>query len=157
MQRRLPARWVYSKSNKSSLLLVSKEGPCAPLIEFVTQYYLIIKVIVLMRNTDKYVVRLRLIYCVAFSLLFYLALFVIPDYVRAQECTEKTYAVVTEKEVNTILGIKTSYDYTLQAEIGNRTHIFPIRNCNVQCSIGDIVLVKYTPNKTLWRIPNELY
>lgn len=110
-----------------------------------------------MRNTDKYVVRLRLIYCAAFSLLFYLVLFVIPDYMRAQECTEKTYAVVTEKEVNTILGIEISYDYTLQAEIDDSSYIFNVRNCHVQYNTGDIVLVEYKPTKDIWRIPSELY
>lgn len=110
-----------------------------------------------MRRYDSAIMRTQLIYCICLVCLLWLMVFVIPDYVRALSCTETTYGTVLSIDKNYLGKQPVSYDYKLHIGITGVQSDVTIRNCSRKLNVGEIVAVEYTPDGSIFRIPNIFY
>lgn len=109
------------------------------------------------RRYDSTIIKLELLISLLTFVCIIIVVLVIPDYMRAQKCTEHTYAVVTSCSENKVGEAVTSYDYTLTVANRNYRRTIEINNYYKQLYVGDKILVWHTPDRLLWRLPNLFY
>lgn len=83
--------------------------------------------------------------------------YIIPDYMRSLKCTHTAYATIMDVEYNYLGKQVSSYDYTFCMSNGEYDRKFKISNCHNWFPIGHVVLVAYSNDGVIYRIPNELY
>ena len=110
-----------------------------------------------MRRYDSAIFKTQMIYTICFVFLFWIVLFVIPDYVRAMSCTEHAYATVIEVEENYLMNRPISYNYTLRIKDDKTDRSVNVSGCRDLYGVGDVILIEYRPDGSIYRIPNNLY
>lgn len=102
-------------------------------------------------------VRLRITLCIVMFFSIFFVIFVVSDYMRAQECIEQTYATVTRKTSHSIGEFTYAYDYDFSATIRGKSIKFSIPNVRQNFSVSNAYLVQMNREKHIYRVPNAFY
>lgn len=110
-----------------------------------------------MRKYDSAILKTQFIFAICFFSLFWIFIYLLPDYIRSMSCTETAYATVIDVESNNIGKRVVSYNYTVHILTDTVDRVVGLRNYKTLYRKGDYVPIEFRPDGSVHRIPNKFY